>query len=368
MIISAPLLFGLITVFTINSFNQSRYVTKTYGNAGGTSATTMTWSTTPAAVGTSATATSTDSSIGYTSQNTQSWVSSSSTLSTQKIPAHLHLIYVSQGLGLGNSTLDDPTTPFNIDGINQTIPTNVLHRVRTWKMNHPDWNVTFWDDKLVHQIYPHLIPVLSQLTQEAWSSDVLRYYILRDYGGIYLDSDIRPLHKLDPLLSLTDGTSTTTSGGGGAFGLCEDPIHARASKVVGTNPFIQDPTIPCNSFANGIIGSIKNHPALIDIAKISWDNTIEHVQKHKKNLKIQRRQFYVTSDTLLSKVGPRVWTPIAQKYNITILRGYTFIPCEVYHVKHNLCNVSQLKLDPIVLGVHGYSTSWRKHGWSKVPV
>ena len=353
VVISAPIIVGLVTVLTVTSLNQSIHITQQQQQSV-SSATSSTISTTTAMA------------VPPTTSSTSSVVEKNTPSSppTTKIPPHLHLIYVSQGLSAKKSLGTEISASDASIIINQTIPNSILKRVRTWQINHPHWNVTLWNDQLVHETYPHLIPILSQLTQEAWSSDVLRYYILKDFGGIYLDSDITPLRRLDPLLSL-DGSRTTTAT---AFGLCEDPIRAPAAAVQGSNPFIQDPKIKCNSFANGIIGSIPNHPALIDIANLSWKNTVEHVNRYKKNLHRHNRKYYVNTSTILEKVGPRVWTPIALQYNLTILRGYTFIPCEVYYIKHNLCNISLLRKDPVVLGMHGYATSWRNHGWSKVPI
>jgi mannosyltransferase OCH1-like enzyme len=67
-----------------------------------------------------------------------------------------------------------------------------------WKELHPEWEYKLWDgstltDELINKynlenVHPAII------------SDILRVFIIRQYGGIYLDVDAKPNGTLDDLL------------------------------------------------------------------------------------------------------------------------------------------------------------------------
>ena len=273
------------------------------------------------------------------------------------IPRNLHLIYISHDI-FDDQTMDTTT----INDSSSYIPPDVLRHVSIWKKNQLEWNVTLWDNALVREHYSHvLFPTLAtrEIDQMALVSDIMRYHILRDYGGIYLDTDIIPMRRLDPLLELD-----TNGGGGGSFGLCEDPIHAPPSNETGSNPLMQDPSIPCTSFANGIIGVSPHHPALYDAVQQSWTNTLQYIQRRRSNTNggVLSRRSPHHPNTILSTTGPKVWTPIVLQHNLLQLRGYTFLPCTMGNLGTKRgCNVKHIrKHEPTVFGVHGYTGSWRK--------
>ena len=281
------------------------------------------------------------------------------------IPKHLHLIYVSPDIFVDDQEEEETSnaTTFTNTSVSSSsyIPADVFRHVSIWKKNQPiEWNVTLWDNALVRQHYSHvLFPTLAvqEITQMALVSDILRYHILRDYGSIYLDTDIIPIRRLDPLVEEL----------GGSFGLCEDPIHAPpASNSTGSNILLQDPSIPCTSFANGIIGVSSHHPAVYDAVQQSWTNTLHYIQRKRKNTNggVLSRRSPHHPNTILSTTGPKLWTPIVLRHNLLQLRGYTFLPCTMGNLGNTEkrgCNVKQLrKHDPTVFGVHGYSGSWRK--------
>ena len=49
------------------------------------------------------------------------------------------------------------------------------------------------------------MPVLSQIRVASWLSDVIRYYVLLRYGGVYLDTDMLAVHNFTPLMDRFDG-------------------------------------------------------------------------------------------------------------------------------------------------------------------
>ena len=155
--------------------------------------------------------------------------------SSRKIPKNIHFIYISKGLGymkFNSSDLVQPPIPTKLkfaleehqpsyrgprnkdqqhhtpSPTTQSIPQDKLDIIRQWKVLHPPsngWNVTVWDDSkviswLVSKQKHDTIQLLSSIPITAWTTDLLRIFILNEFGGIYVDTDIVPLLPLDPLV------------------------------------------------------------------------------------------------------------------------------------------------------------------------
>lgn len=75
-----------------------------------------------------------------------------------------------------------------------------------WQEIHPDWELKLWTPettpRLRHQdLYddPEKFSPKSNVWQ--WKSDLARYEILLDEGGVYIDCDLEPLRPIDELLT-----------------------------------------------------------------------------------------------------------------------------------------------------------------------
>ena len=74
----------------------------------------------------------------------------------------------------------------------------------SWKHHHPDWEYRLWTDadvaafKLINQ------KSFDKGRNYAQKSDIWRYEILERFGGVYIDSDIECLQKIDLLHELYD--------------------------------------------------------------------------------------------------------------------------------------------------------------------
>lgn len=73
--------------------------------------------------------------------------------------------------------------------------------IATWKKNLPDYKIIEWNEdnfgihenKYIEQAY--------QAKKWAFVSDYIRARVIYEQGGIYLDTDVRVLTRLDPLLN-----------------------------------------------------------------------------------------------------------------------------------------------------------------------
>lgn len=67
-----------------------------------------------------------------------------------------------------------------------------------WQELHPEWEYKLWDSSILTQ---ELINKYSlESVHPAIISDILRILIVRQFGGVYLDVDARPVGPLDNLL------------------------------------------------------------------------------------------------------------------------------------------------------------------------
>jgi len=73
---------------------------------------------------------------------------------------------------------------------------------KTWEAFHPSWEYKLWTDADVNKINITSIDYFNKCTNPAMKSDILRYEILRQIGGLYIDTDFECLKPFDDLLSL----------------------------------------------------------------------------------------------------------------------------------------------------------------------
>lgn len=72
--------------------------------------------------------------------------------------------------------------------------------IKGWKKLMPDYTFMRWDETTFDlEKYP-LAKYACQVKKYALASDVCRYNVLAEYGGIYLDTDVEVFHRFDSFL------------------------------------------------------------------------------------------------------------------------------------------------------------------------
>jgi len=70
-----------------------------------------------------------------------------------------------------------------------------------WKKHHPDWTYILWTDKMIRDYimlgYPQFLKLFDSYKYPIQRVDMIRYFILKDFGGIYSDLDLYPVENLD---------------------------------------------------------------------------------------------------------------------------------------------------------------------------
>jgi len=160
-----------------------------------------------------------------------------------KIPCNVHLIWLGP-------------KPFPIESV---------ENIRMWMEHHPEWSLHFWTDRnrpppvkgmVVHREEEFPLSPLAKHYEQArnWGqkSDILRYEILSQIGGVYIDHDADCLRPFDGLHRGYD------------FYCCLEAPHTRVDGRSITSGI-------------GVIGAAPHHPVIegsIDEVIAHWDETL----------------------------------------------------------------------------------------------
>jgi mannosyltransferase OCH1-like enzyme len=82
------------------------------------------------------------------------------------------------------------------------VPEKYEKFMQSWKFYNPDYKYKLWTDKDVNDIFITKRSILEACPNQGMKSDLLRYEILKQYGGVYIDVDFECIRPLDDLLNL----------------------------------------------------------------------------------------------------------------------------------------------------------------------
>lgn len=84
-----------------------------------------------------------------------------------------------------------------------SIPQQYKAWQESWQLSHPEWEYRLWTDsdnrKLIKNDYPWFLDIYDSLPKAIMQADVIRYFYLLKYGGLYVDLDFESLRPIDPL-------------------------------------------------------------------------------------------------------------------------------------------------------------------------
>lgn len=183
---------------------------------------------------------------------------------------------------------------------------------QTWKAHHPDWHYKLWTEEDIPFFNFRNKDIFMQATNYGEKSDIWRYEILEQFGGLYVDVDFECIKPFDELHYLFD-------------------------LYVGIQPL--DTTIV--QLGIGIIGSCAHHPLLqacIHLLKSMRD---------KKQIIIRTGPLFFTSLFMALKNGSLRTIALPASYFYP--RGYT-----------QKAAVAEIWLKPESLAVHHWAGSWLK--------
>lgn len=100
----------------------------------------------------------------------------------QKIPNKLHMIWIGE----------------------KQVPDDVSNYLIAWKNLMPEWTVMLWTNEYLNENYfsKEVLDKVNQAEKAAQKADILRYFIIKQYGGFYVDTDVVPHRSLECLRDL----------------------------------------------------------------------------------------------------------------------------------------------------------------------
>ena len=203
-------------------------------------------------------------------------------------------------------------------------PNKYLVWQKTWKDIHPDWEYYLWTDNNIESLKLINKQAFCQSKNLGTKSDILRYEILYQYGGLYVDTDFECLKSLEPLHHLCD--------------LYTGVAYSKEACL-----------------ANGLIGSIPRHPIL--------RKTIDNVRTSCTQ---------DDADELMKKTGPYLFTRYflenSEKDNlINIAFPVSFFypfPNDMRHIRNK--NIAREYLRKESFAIHYWEVSWLRTSFFRI--
>jgi mannosyltransferase OCH1-like enzyme len=193
----------------------------------------------------------------------------------------------------------------------------------SWKIYNPDWEYFLWTDSDIEKLEFGTKSIFNSIVNLGMKSDLVRIEILKIFGGLYADIDFECVKSFDDLNKLSFYTGL----------------------VYGHNVEV----------ANGLIGSVPNHPILID-----YLNNLDY-----KNGK-------ETSEDIFNTTGPYYFTKVFLR-NISLdTEDIVAFPTIYFYPFHNSYipekrlmgfDKSDLELTEKFFTSDTYATHWWHAGW-----
>ena len=76
------------------------------------------------------------------------------------------------------------------------LPKNCIPWMKSWKNFNPDWEYKLWNEDNIKTLNIKNFDVYSKKINPGYRSDILRYIILKKFGGLYTDTDFECLKPL----------------------------------------------------------------------------------------------------------------------------------------------------------------------------
>jgi mannosyltransferase OCH1-like enzyme len=89
------------------------------------------------------------------------------------------------------------------------IPLKWKETALSWKKTNPDWKIKLWTDddnrNYIADHYPDFLSIFDSYPHNIQRADAIRYFLLKDFGGVYCDLDIEVLGSLNPFFDHAEG-------------------------------------------------------------------------------------------------------------------------------------------------------------------
>lgn len=87
-------------------------------------------------------------------------------------------------------------------------PAELVPYIESWRVHNPGWGYKMWNDtaalSFLEEEYPWFHKHIENFKSGVEKADILRYFILYHFGGVYADLDMECLRPWEPLLARHD--------------------------------------------------------------------------------------------------------------------------------------------------------------------
>jgi hypothetical protein len=198
----------------------------------------------------------------------------------------------------------------------------------SWLNLHPTWEYILWDEEKIAQLNLENKEFIEEEKNYGAKSDLIRYEIIYQFGGLYIDVDFECLKPFDFLHHCLDFYASF-------FEVSRWPTPPwLIGKQVNQPTSLNAPRQDTPRIVNGIFGARKNHPIVQEL--------------------IKQAKYFRERKHILTRVGPDYFKtvventlPLVEGKNLILPSNYLFS----WHKK-------DLIIMPETLAVHHYSGSW----------
>lgn len=83
------------------------------------------------------------------------------------------------------------------------IPDFLISNIKKWSELMPTWQIRLWTNQDINsnEFQESTLKLINLSTKGAQKADIMRYYIIEKYGGVYMDADMTPNRSLESLIS-----------------------------------------------------------------------------------------------------------------------------------------------------------------------
>lgn len=192
------------------------------------------------------------------------------------------------------------------------LPRDFATYQKTWTSKNIDWQIKIWREDDIWILKYFDSKDYSQLTHFSAKSDYLRFCIILEYGGIYIDTDFECLQPIEPLLDNLD------------FFICNE--HR---------------SLEYPSISGAIFGSIPEHKIVRGI--FHWMH---------KSIYTEKRSIY------------KVWPPYVTQYVLKNRQDIKIFPANLFYPIPAVEYHKWIEINRTILiqngayWIHHYASSW----------
>ena len=196
------------------------------------------------------------------------------------------------------------------------LPKSCIPWMKSWKKYNPDWEYKLWDEDNIRELNINDFDVYSKKLNPGFRSDILRYIILKKFGGLYADTDFECLKSL--------------------------PSNILKYKFIAGNMFGNEPCI-----GNSILLSSPNF--------ILLDNVLNHIKS---------KEYENDINFIIKNSGPENVTKeyfSLEKFNkdkCLILPSNYFYPYPNFMLNKQVNKY--MEIEEVSIGIHHWKMTWMK--------